>query len=642
MNQNTLHILLVESNPADAAAIQDIFAQSGIPAALIHASTLSEARRLRLDVQPDLIITEFLLPDGRGPELLPQHLADRSIPIIVITAQGNEQVAVDTIKAGALDYIVKTPESLQALPEIVEKAINEWQRIVNWRQKKEDAAWFSRILDKTLNEIYVFDAESYRFILVNQVGQGNLGYNLAELQEMAYPDICSDLTGTALAKLLSPLKVAEGERVQLTAVHQRRDTSSYPVELHFQLSQYHNTPVYIAIALDISQRLKQEEQMRQQDRLAAVGQLASGIAHDFNNIMGVIILYTQILQRSSHLTEKDQSRLNTIVEQASRAADLIDQILDFSRSAILEKQLVELAPFLKEHIKFMRRMLPDNILLNFQNHTSTCKINADATRLQQMLVNLMLNAKDAMKNGGSITLSLETVENIPGGTPKTAENSAIRWAHLCIADDGPGIPKEVQRHIFEPFFTTKQRDRGTGMGLAQVYGIVKQHEGFINVESTPGAGATFHIYLPLQPMANDAYNLLTESSELATGNQELILLVEDDAAIRTALVNSLELLRYQTVQTTNGLEALKQIEEKSAEISLIISDVVMPKMGGVALAKAVQNKGLPIPVILMTGHPLSTELEELAVNGYPVMVAQKPLSLGQLAELIAQALTAVK
>ncbi|HFQ93624.1 MAG TPA: hybrid sensor histidine kinase/response regulator, partial [Anaerolineae bacterium] len=577
MNQKTLHILLVEDNDDHAELIRRAFETENYPATISHAPNLAEAYHLQQTTQPDLLIVDFLLPDGHGTELLPKHLEDRTLPVIIMTSHGDEQIAVEAIKAGALDYIVKTPMSLLEMPAFVERAMREWGHILEWRQEKENAAWFSRILDKTHNEIFVFDAQTWQFILVNQVGQENLGYAMAELRHMTCLKICPDHTAESFAELLAPLQNGQEESIQYTTSHQRRDGSVYPVEVYLQLSQFQATPVYVAIVLDISERLKREEQMRQQDRLAAVGQLASGIAHDFNNIMAVIILYTQIVERSSDLSEKDRKRLQTVVEQASRAAELIEQILDFSRSSVLERHIIELAPFLKELIKLMQRTLPENIRIAFQNDATTCKVNADTTRIQQMMVNLMLNARDAMPDGGNLTVTLRTETFQPGDTLPATEMEHGRWAHIIVSDNGSGIAEEVQPHIFEPFFTTKHRGRGTGLGLAQVYGIVKQHDGAIQVDSRPEEGAAFHIYLPLQTPAETFTNISIDTTELVTGNKEAILLVEDDEATQNALAHSLELLNYRLILARNGKEALQLYEQNRPQIDLIISDMVMPE-----------------------------------------------------------------
>ncbi|NKQ34512.1 MAG: response regulator [Chloroflexi bacterium] len=635
MNQKPLHILLVEDDDDHAKLIKRAFETENYPPTIHHALTLAEAHRLRQTTQPDLLIVDFLLPDGHGTELLPAHLDERTVPVIIMTSHGDEQVAVEAIKAGALDYIVKTPMSLLEMPAFVERAMREWGLILEWRQEKENTAWFSRILDKTHNEIFVYDAHTYQFILVNQVGQDNLGYSMAELRQMTCLDICPDHTAEAFAELLSPLQSGEKESIQYTAVHQRRDGSAYPVEVYLQLSQFQAAPVYVAIVLDISERLKREEQMRQQDRLAAVGQLASGIAHDFNNIMAVIILYTQIVERSSDLSEKDRKRLQTVVEQASRAADLIEQILDFSRSAVLERHIMELAPFLKELIKMMRRTLPENIRVTFQNDTMSCKVNADATRIQQMMVNLMLNARDAMPEGGRLTVTLRKETFNPGDMLPAMEMEHGRWAHIMVADSGSGIAEEIQPRIFEPFFTTKQRERGTGLGLAQVYGIIKQHDGAIQVDSRPEDGTTFHIYLPLQSPAETFTNFSTDTAELVMGNQETILLVEDDEATHNALVHSLEMLNYRHILARNGKEALRLYEQSQQQIDLIISDMVMPEMGGLDLVRTLRQKQVETPIILLTGHPLTDELPD---DNLQIKLVQKPVTLPQLAALINQAL----
>jgi two-component system cell cycle sensor histidine kinase/response regulator CckA len=389
---------------------------------------------------------------------------------------------------------------------------------------------------------------------------------------------------------------------------------------------------------DVTQERAIQQRIQQQERLAAVGQLAAGIAHDFNNIIAVIVLYAQIIRQTTELPPKAQEKLLIITEQARRATALIEQVLDFSRQSVLERHPLDLLLFLKEYVKLLARTLPENIKVELVYGTDSYVANADPTRIQQALMNLVVNARDAMPDGGELRISLAhlTVEKSNAPLPDMDQGD---WLQLTIADTGTGIHPEDMPHVFEPFFTTKPPGRGTGLGLALVYGIVRQHDGFIDIRSKVGEGTTFTLYFPY--WAEHINTPLLDVEVLVKGNRETILVVEDDAATRSALSAGLELLNYQVLTAQDGVEALAVWEQKWQEIALILSDVVMPHMGGIALFHALKQRDPSVKVILLTGHMLEQDLEDQLRNLKARGLAdwmQKPPDLRKLADALARIL----
>ncbi len=633
------NVLLVEDEESHAELVERAFESYEDQMTLQVVSTLKAAHEEIQNNTPDMVIVDFMLPDGRGTELLPESKKDIKFPIVIMTSHGDEQVAVEAMKAGAFDYVVKSPMVLLDMPRFAERVFREWDHIQNRKRAEAMASWFGHVLDGTLNEIFAFDAQSYRFIQVNRSGRENSGYTMEELADLTFFDIFRDISQADFAELTAPLRNGSKENAPLTLTCKRKDGTMYPVEMFVQLSELDETAVFVAVVLDITDRIKREEQMRQQDRLAAVGQLASGIAHDFNNIMAVIILYTQIVQRAPDLPEQAFSRLQTVVDQANRATELIEQILDFSRSSVLERKNIELVPFLKELIRLMNRTLPENILISFNSPQEKCVINADTTRIQQMLMNLMVNARDAMPGGGTLQVELKNLHLEQEDIPSIfAEMEPGDWTFLAITDSGPGIPAETLPFIFEPFFTTKQPGRGTGLGLAQVYGIVKQHGGHIHVQSNVGEGTAFHIYFPTVTTEEKSLAAQQGSGDLLTGSGETILVVEDDRATREALTSSLEMLNYQVLVSANGTQALSIYATEKENIKLVLTDLVMPEMGGISFVETLKQKETPVPVIILTGHPLNNDLQNLATDEWPIHCIQKPISLPKLAQSVADAL----
>jgi PAS domain S-box-containing protein len=393
---------------------------------------------------------------------------------------------------------------------------------------------------------------------------------------------------------------------------------------------------WVLVIRDVTQEREINRHIQEQDRLATVGQLAAGIAHDFNNIMSTIVLYAQMSNQSPWVSSKDRERMATIYQQAMHATELIRQILDFSRRSVLERQPLSLRPLVKEQVRLFERTLAENISIEMQGMTKRCIVNADPTRIQQVMMNLALNARDAMPEGGMLRIGLDLIEVHPDTPAPLPEMSPGAWVKLWMSDDGIGIEEESVAHIFEPFYTTKGRGQGTGLGLAQVYGIVRQHDGFIDVKSRPGEGSTFTIYLPALP--EDLSHLPDmDTGPLVRGRKETVLVVEDSPFTRQALVDSLESLNYRTLTATNGREALDILAENDHQIALVLSDVIMPEMSGLALVREIVERGLDVRTVLLTGHFPGKEMEALRERGL-VELIEKPPSLEKLSEVLGKML----
>jgi signal transduction histidine kinase/CheY-like chemotaxis protein len=391
---------------------------------------------------------------------------------------------------------------------------------------------------------------------------------------------------------------------------------------------------------EVTRERENQARIQSQERLATVGQLAAGIAHDFNNIMAAILVYADLLHQDPNIQYSSREKLNIIQQQVQRASSLIRQILDFSRRSIMEQSALDLLPFIKELDKLLGRIMPESIRLELTYLPGNYWVNADPTRLQQVFMNLALNARDAMPKGGLLRFDLGRVE--VGSTKKAPlpEMSPGDWIRVSISDNGVGIPADVQQYIFDPFFTTKPMGQGTGLGLAQVYGIIKQHGGFIEVSSHSGEGATFIIYLPALPPPKPKTGEF-DSGANVFGNEEMVLVVEDNDATREALEALLEARNYRVLTACNGIEALERFEQKDGQISLVISDVVMPQMGGVALYGALRERWNHVPMLFITGHPMEVENQALLETGN-VHWLQKPFSVQDLNHAIQELLNGGK
>ncbi len=369
----------------------------------------------------------------------------------------------------------------------------------------------------------------------------------------------------------------------------------------------------LAVFSDVTGEREARRRTELQDRLAAVGQLAAGVAHDFNNIVGAILLYGEMLLAEKGLSDKARDRVQTITEQAHRAAELTQQILDFGRRTIVERRPVDLVQQVREFTRMIDRAIPETIRVRLEHREPAYIVAGDPGRLQQVLMNLAINARDSMPEGGEIVFRLDRIRVEPGAPPYR-DMPAGDWVLLTVSDSGTGIPDTVLPHVFEPFFTTKPTGEGTGLGLAQVYGIVKQHDGFVDARSVVGYGTTFLIYLPASetPFVGE---MLEAGPEHYRGSGELILLVEDDEAARGAMADALTDLNYTVLLAKDGEEAIRIIRESSRDIAALVTDVVMPRMGGLQLHAALRAGRPELRALFVTGYPLGADTRELLEAG---------------------------
>jgi signal transduction histidine kinase len=376
---------------------------------------------------------------------------------------------------------------------------------------------------------------------------------------------------------------------------------------------------------DVSTERESQERIKVQERLATVGQLAAGIAHDFNNIMAAIQVYTELLMGDSTLPDVSRERLGIIQQQVYRATSLIRQILDFSRRSVMEQTPMDLLPFVKELDRLLSRVLPETIRLELHYQPGSYMVNADPTRLQQVFMNLSLNARDAMPQGGSLQFDLDHFSTSSALRLPHPDFPSGEWIRIEVSDSGTGISPDILPHIFDPFYTTKPIGKGTGLGLAQVYGIIKQHQGYIDVSSQVGLGSQFVIYLPALP-APSARPEIPRFSVEYDGQGRTVLVVEDDKSTREAIQALLEAQNFQVISAANGAEALKIFEEIKGIITLVVSDMVMPKMDGVTLYQALVEQKPEVKILFVTGHPLDMRDQSLLEKG-SIHWLQKPFSL---------------
>ncbi len=376
------------------------------------------------------------------------------------------------------------------------------------------------------------------------------------------------------------------------------------------------------------------EKVVQQERLAVVGQLAVGIAHEFNNVLAVIALYTDMSLPEPALPPQVRERLDVIAQQTQYAVDLVQQIVDFGQRAALDRKTMDMAALLEETIALLERTLPRDIRIELACECATpVMINGDPKRVRQAVTNLALNARDAMPQGGHLRIGLGRLRVVPGQAPPLAEMSEGEWVQVTVTDTGTGISPEALPHIYEPFFTTRA-PLGHGLGLPQTYGIVRQHNGHIDIETQVGHGTTFTLYFPALA-THPAEPSASGAPSIPQGQGQVVLVVEDADALRAALVDSLEEWHYQTLEAANSQEALTVMETQGDQVALVLSDLVMPGMSGIDLLNRLREKGWHTPMILLTAHALQKEAEALRDKGLCAWLT-KPLRFERLAQAVAK------
>jgi signal transduction histidine kinase/ActR/RegA family two-component response regulator len=598
--------------------------QEEIKHRLLNAFARVSAKEIHLDPRGVRLLESDVFDTTQPPIA---HLGSAfQVPLIV----GPEEGIIGLLFVGAEQENAFTEEQVRLLYTIANQAALSLQRL------RALLATEQRRLESVVNNlpegVLLLDIEG-RILLANPQAKKYL----AALTRAGVGDVLHSLGGRPMAELLRPPPAGNlSHEMKVEGIPPRVfELETRPMKVGAEFRGW------VLVLRDVTADREGQERLQQQERLATVGQLAAGIAHDFNNLLTSIIGSAELLQTRTDLPEPAQPHLTRIVQQGQQAAHLIRQILDFSRKSISRMQPLDLGPFLKEAIKFLKRTIPESIHIVLEIAAGEHPVRADLTQIQQILINLAVNARDAMPKGGELGFRLSHLTLKPEEPSPFPKMPPGEWIVLSISDTGTGIPADVLPHIFEPFFTTKESGRGAGLGLAQVYGIVKQHEGFIDVKSRVGKGTTFTIYLP---STLDEQHETLAAKPLRTfprGQGELILLVEDEPDVLETNSALLEHLGYRVLSARNGEEALQAFEAQHDTIALVLTDMVMPGMGGAELCRTLRQKDPSMPVVVLSGYPLGIEIENPREEGISDWL-QKPATLERLAQAVQRALAHVR
>ena len=499
------------------------------------------------------------------------------------------------------------------------------------RQAQAFSDRLGRILDRSLNEIYVFECDSLRFVQVNYGARRNMGYSSAEFRKLTPVDIKPEFTQAEFDKMLRPLRDGSQDILDFKTLHQRKDGSTYPVEIHLQLMRTEKPPVFAAIIQDITEIERREAILQQSQKMEAIGQLTGGIAHDFNNLLSVIIGNNELLGR--RLDDPRMCRfLDNSTGAAERAAQLTSQLLTFARQQPLEPRVIDPNDLVLEMLDMLQRTLGETIELEAVLAPDIGRMLADPNQVHNALLNLAINARDAMPNGGRLIIETSNVELDESAIRSRADAEPGQYVRLSVRDTGTGMTPEVRARVLEPFYTTKEQGKGTGLGLSMVHGFAKQSGGHVDIYSELGLGTAISLYLP-NASAAPVMQLqgLVEDTASATG--ETVLVVEDDPNVREVTIDRLEHLGYRIVEAQNAKEAL-DVLSSGTKVDVLLTDVVMPGgMTGIELVEQIRPTYPTIKAILSSGYaPDATTL----IPKTPWL--RKPYTLSELARTLREVL----
>lgn len=613
--------------------------------AVIEAASGKQALAILDDTPVDLILLDQLMPGESGLEtLLNIRRSLPHVPVIMVTAHGLTHLVVEFMRAGGTDFVQKPIVDMDVLRLKVRQALSsaeEFQQEITRRRKAEEALQereeqYRMLFEQAADGIFVANMHG-RCIEVNTRACTMLGYRRDELLNNPIEVLVANSDLEEVPLDLHTLPTGQGMVREL--YFERKDGTQLPVEISAKILSDGRRQIFVR---DITgrrqaedERRKLEEQLRQSQKMEALGTLAGGIAHDFNNILTAILGYTEIALRHTPRDGAAWKNMQEVFAAGIRARDLVKQILIFSRQTVPERRPLLLHLLIHGTLRLLRPSLPSTLTIRTQINTTSGLIMADATQIQQVLLNLGSNAEYAMRDhGGILEVRLDEVTVTP---EFAAEHSELRpGPYLCLTvrDTGEGMTPDVMARAFEPFFTTKGMGEGTGMGLAVAHGIITSHGGTILVDSQPGKDTTFTIYLPR------IEETPVEEAEIDVPVQEKsarILFVDDEEAIATLAHDMLIHMGHEAMVYTGSQEALDAFRAAPDAFDLVITDQTMPQMTGRALAQAVRDIRPDIPIILCTGFSHTIDAEKATAAGIDAFYV-KPLVARNLARTIQQVL----
>jgi two-component system cell cycle sensor histidine kinase/response regulator CckA len=643
---NTLvKILLVDDDEDDFIITRDLISRIGGRQYRLewinnYADGLAAVQR----GEHDICLLDYRLGERTGLELLRESLPfNNRPPMILLTGQGDHEIDVEAMKAGASEYLIKGQLNPDMLERAIRYAIEGARAQENLRHERD---LISRIMETSPVGIVVAD-ESGKITFANQCAEKILGLTKeainvgsASVLDWHLPDVeggAPEKKSLPLQKILESGRPVKNVCHELNFPNQRRallSVNATPI-----LDAVGNIDGMIVTVEDISDRIALESQLRQSQKMECVGQLAAGVAHDINNILTIIQGHAGILLNSMPPDGDAVRSLKQISAASERAAGFIKHLLTFSRKQVFQTKTLDLNTLLRNLENMLPRMLGEQITLETCYRPNLPAITADASMIEQIVMNLTVNSRDAMPKGGKLLIETTALKISAEQVRKNTEARPGEFICLTVTDTGCGMEPKVLQRIFEPFFTTKAVGKGTGIGLATVYGIVKQHHGWAEVESKVGAGTTFKLFLPVVHAAAAVAPAAVPKPETIIGGKETILIVEDEVNLLEMVQAVLQRYQYHILTASSGAEALRVWDEHEGRIDLLLTDMIMPGgMTGSDLAAELKRRKPGLKVIFTSGY--SAELVGKDLGQGSTAFLPKPYLPQQVARMVRDVLGA--
>jgi hypothetical protein len=600
-----LRVLLVEDRDTDAELAVRELKRAELACDTRRVQTAEAFRRELRAFSPDIVLADYTVPGFGGMaalELLRREAPQ--IPLVVVTGSLDEETAAACIKAGAADYVLKTHlvrlgPAVRAALALSRSRAEKTQAEAALRASEQR---FRALVEHSWDAIALFDADG-AVLYGSPATTRLLGYDLMEFVgrnavELIHPDDRDGVVARLTEAVAHPRT-----RVSVTARVRHKDGSWRHLEGVFtNLLDDPSVGAIVNNYRDATERRSLEEQVIRAQKMEAVGRLAGGVAHDFNNILTAITGYTDLLLADLPADDPRRLDVDEIHHAAQRAAALTQQLLAFSRRQVLQPRVVDLNALVLDVESLLRRLIGEDLTLAAALDPEVGHVRGDPGQLQQVIMNLAVNARDAMPGGGRLTIESRNVELDEAYAAQHRDVTPGRYVLLAVSDTGTGMSEETQSHLFEPFFTTKEMGKGTGLGLATVYGIVRQSGGHVWVYSELGHGTTFKIYLPRVDEPAEPLATRARAAPESLRGTETILLVEDEAAVRAVTRQLLQRNGYTVLEAPQGAAALALLEGGPVRLDLLLTDVVMPGMSGRELADQLTSRCPGLRVVYMSGY----------------------------------------
>jgi len=601
-----LRILHLEDDSHDAALVQSTLAAGGVACQMTPVQCRRDFAAALERGEMDLIISDFKLPAFDGLAALDMTGAKYpDLPFILISGTVGEELAVESLKRGATDYILK--ERLARLAPAINRAMKEVEeRTANRRTEKalqETEQRLRIVFNESVLGIALV-AEDGRPILTNAALQKMLGYTGEELSKMPFADFTHSDDRAADVELYQQLLQGRRKSYQIEKRYIRKDGQVVWGRLSVSVAGGATGQPGFAIGMveDITERRNLEAQFIEAQKMEVVGQLAGGVAHDFNNIIAIIMGYGDLMTQNLGGDSPIKSHLEAIQMAAERAAGLTRQLLVFSRKQTVQPVVLDLSEVVSGMEKMLLRLIDENIELTFSLGKESGRIKADSGYIGQVLMNLVVNARDAMPQGGKLAVATDNITLDEHYTRLHKGAIPGNYVMFSVSDTGVGMTDDVKARLFEAFFTTKPKGQGTGLGLVTCQTIVQQSGGTIDIHSEVGRGSTFKVYFPRVDLPLDVAAHSIQTGPLPRGT-EAVLVVEDEPAVRQLARSVLELQGYEVLTASNGQDGLRVVREhKGNPLRLAITDVIMPQMGGKIMAEWLKSTYPNLKILFTSGY----------------------------------------